>query len=177
MRKSWIALALVFCCAAPALAVELTLKDAADTVRLQLYGYVKADLTYDSQSTEPRSDATFTFFVLPETAEGDKDGQTRLGARESRLGLNLFGPDVGAWKTTGKIEMDFYGAGGTANSYTPRIRLAYVDAAYSSGLSSSLYSLSTNSRFTQAFPRPPGLQVSLIHFGNWFTPRTQPLNI
>ena len=133
MRKSWIALALVFCCAAPALAVELTLKDAADTVRLQLYGYVKADLTYDSQSTEPRSDATFTFFVLPETADGDKDGQTRIGARESRIGVNLFGPDVGAWKTTGKIEMDFYGAGGTANSYTPRIRLAYVDAAHSSG--------------------------------------------
>ena len=134
MRKSWIALALVFCCAAPALAVELTLKDAADTVRLQLYGYVKADLTYDSQSTEPKSDATFTFFVLPEAA-GEKDGQTRLGARESRIGLNLFGPDVGDWKTTGKIEMDFYGNGGSANSYTPRIRLAYVDTANSSGLS------------------------------------------
>lgn len=134
MRRSWIALALVFCCTASAFAVELTLKDAADTVRLQIYGYIKADLTYDSQSTEPKNDATFTFFVLPETADGQKDGQTRLGARETRLGLNLFGPDVGDWKTTGKIEMDFYGAGGTANSYTPRIRLAYVDTAHSSGL-------------------------------------------
>ena len=135
MRKSWIALALVFCSAASAMAVELTLKDAADTVRLQLYGYVKADLTYDSQSTEPKSDATFSFYVTPETAAGDKDSQTRIGARESRIGLNLFGPDVGAWKSTGKIEMDFYGSGGTANSYAPRIRLAYVDAAHSSGLS------------------------------------------
>ncbi len=135
MRNSWIALALAICFAVPALAVELTLKDAPDTIRLQLYGYVKADLTYDSQSTEPKSDATFTFFVLPETAAGDKDGQTRIGARESRIGLNLFGPDVGEWKTTGKIEMDFYGSGGTANSYAPRIRLAYVDAAHSSGLS------------------------------------------
>ena len=30
MRKSWIALALIGCCAAPALAVEVVLKDAGD---------------------------------------------------------------------------------------------------------------------------------------------------
>ena len=133
MRMScWLALALVFCFAASTWAVEVTLADAG--LRLQVYGYVKADLTYDSQETEPKNDATFTFFVLPEVG-GDKDSQLRLGARESRLGLNLFGPDVGEWKTTGKIEMDFYGSGGTANSYAPRMRLAYVDAARSSGLS------------------------------------------
>ena len=86
MRKSWIALALVFCCAAPALAVELTLKDAADTVRLQLYGYVKADLTYDTQSTEPRSDATFSFFVLPETAEASPKSATTQRPSSSEVG-------------------------------------------------------------------------------------------
>ena len=134
MRTSWIALVLVCCCCAvSARAVEVTLKDAGD-VRLQLYGYVKAEMTYDYQSTEPKSDATFSFFVLPEV-NGEKDSQTRLGARESRLGLNLFGPDVGDWKTTGKVEMDFYGSGGTANSYAPRIRLAYMDMAHSSGFS------------------------------------------
>ena len=131
-RSGWIALVLVFCCAASALAVEVTLKDAG--LRLQVYGYVKADLTYDSQATEPKNDVTFTFFALPETA-GEKDSQVRLGARETRFGLNVFGPDVGEWKTTGKIEGDFYGGGGTANSYTPRIRLAYVDAAHGSGFS------------------------------------------
>lgn len=133
MRKSWIALALALGCAASASAMEVTLKDAG-SLRLQIYGYVKADLTYDAQATEPKNDVTFSFFVLPEVA-GNKDSQLRLGARESRLGLNLFGPDVGNWKTTGKIEMDFYGGGGSANSYTPRMRLAYVDAAHSSGLS------------------------------------------
>lgn len=132
MRKSgWIALALVFCCAASALAVEVTLKDAG--LRLQVYGYLKADFTYDSQETEPKNDVTFSFFTLPEVA-GKQDSQVRLGARETRLGLNLFGPDAGEWKTTGKLELDFYGAG-TANSYNPRMRLAYVDAARSSGLS------------------------------------------
>jgi hypothetical protein len=130
MRKSWIALALVLGCAASASAVELTLKDAGD-LRLQIYGYVRGDYSYDSQSTAPKSD--FSFYVLPETA-GEKDGQTHVGARESRFGLSLFGPDVGNWKTTGKIEMDFYG-GDKANSYNPRMRLAFVDMAHSSGLS------------------------------------------
>ena len=130
MRKSWIALALICCCAAPALAVEVVLKDAGD-VRLQLYGYLKADYSYDSQATAPKGD--FAFFVLPEV-NGEKDGQTHVGARESRLGLNVFGPDVGSWKTTGKVEMDFYG-GDKANSYNPRMRLAYADFAHASGFS------------------------------------------
>lgn len=128
MRKSLIAIALVLSCAASARAVEITLKDAGD-VRLQLYGYVKADFSYDTQATAPKSD--FTFYVLPETG-GEKDAQTRLAARESRFGLNLFGPDTEFWKTTGKIEMDFYG-GGNPNSYNPRLRLAYIDVAHISG--------------------------------------------
>ena len=129
MRKSWIALALVFCCAAPAFAMEVTVPDAG--LRLQIYGYIRADLSHDTQATAPKGD--FAFFVLPEL-NGEKDAQTHFGARETRLGLNLFGPDAGAWKTTGKLEMDFYG-GDKANSYNPRMRLAYLDVAHSSGLS------------------------------------------
>ena len=129
MRKSLIALALVLCCAGSVRAMDVTLPDAG--LRLQVYGYIKADLSHDTQNTAPGSD--FTFYVLPEVG-GEKDGQTRLAARESRFGLNVFGPDVGAWKTTGKIELDFYG-GGNPNSYNPRIRLAYVDVARSCGLS------------------------------------------
>lgn len=129
MRKSWIALVLVFCCAAPAFALDVTVPDAG--LRLQIYGYVRADLSHDTQATAPKGD--FVFFVLPEV-DGEKDAQTHIGARESRLGLNLFGPDAGNWKTTGKLEMDFYG-GDKANSYNPRMRLAYLDVAHSSGLS------------------------------------------
>ena len=130
MRKSLIALALALGCAGSVGAVEITLKDAGN-MRLQIYGYVKADLSHDTQATAPKSD--FSFYVLPEVG-GEKDGQTRLAARESRVGVSLFGPDTEAWKTTGKVEMDFYG-GGNANSYNPRIRLAYVDLAHSSGFS------------------------------------------
>ena len=129
MRKSWIALVLVFCCALPAFALEVTVPDAG--LRLQIYGYLRADLSHDTQATAPKGD--FAFFVLPEV-NGEKDAQTHFGARESRLGLNLFGPDSANWKTTGKLEMDFYG-GDKANSYNPRMRLAYLDLAHSSGFS------------------------------------------
>ena len=128
MKMKWMALALSGCCAVSASALELTVKDS--DVRLQLYGYVKADAVYESQGTMPKTD--LAFWVLPEVA-GEKDAQLRFGARESRLGVNLLGPDAGAWKTMGKLEIDFYG-GGTANAYTPRIRLAFVDMAHSSGL-------------------------------------------
>lgn len=131
MRKSWIALALVLCCAVSASAVEIALKDAGD-VRLQIYGFVKADYAYDTQATAPKN--TFALWVLPEV-NGDKDAQTQFGARETRFGLNLFGPDFGNWKTTGKLETDFYGGGPGPNSYNPRIRLAYVDLANKDGLS------------------------------------------
>ena len=129
MRKSWIALVLVFCCAIPAFALEVTVPDAG--LRLQIYGYLRADLSHDTQATAPKGD--FAFYVLPEV-NGEKDAQTHFGARESRLGLNLFGPDTADWKTTGKLEMDFYG-GDKANAYNPRMRLAYLDLAHSSGFS------------------------------------------
>ena len=129
MKKSWIALALVVCCAIPAFALEVTVPDAG--LRMHIYGYLRADLSHDTQATAPKGD--FAFYVLPE-ANGEKDAQTHFGARESRLGLNLFGPDSANWKTTGKLEMDFYG-GDKANAYNPRMRLAYLDLAHSSGFS------------------------------------------
>jgi hypothetical protein len=110
-------------------ALEVSVKDS--DVRLQIYGYVKADFVYETQGTAPQSE--FSFWVLPEV-NGEKDGQTRIGVRESRLGLNVLGPNVGEWKTMGKFEIDFYG-GGNPNSYSPRIRVAYVDLANGSGLS------------------------------------------
>ena len=130
MKLRWIALILAFACVASASALEITLKDAGD-LRLQIYGYVRADMSYETQATAPKAD--FAFYVLPEVA-GEEDAQFHFGARESRLGLNIFGPDVGAWKTMGKFEMDFYG-GGNPNSYSPRMRLAFVDMAHSSGIS------------------------------------------
>ena len=126
MKIRWIALARVFCCAVSASAVEVTLADTG--MRLQIYGYIRADIAHDSQSTVP---GDLAFYVLPRV-DGERSGKTHFTARETRLGLALFGPDTENWKTTGRLEMDFYG-GGADNNYTPRIRLGFVDLAHTSG--------------------------------------------
>ena len=56
-----------------------------------------------------------------------------MTARETRLGLELAGPDIENLKTTGKVEVDFYGNGGSQNSPNLRLRLAYLDVAMPSG--------------------------------------------
>ena len=129
MRMKWLVWVALLGMAMPAGALEVALKDT-DT-RLQIYGYIRGDYARDSQATAPKAD--FAFWVLPEV-DGKADAQTHLGARETRLGLNVLGPTAGAWTTSGKIEVDFYG-GGNPNSYSPRIRLAYLDLAHESGFS------------------------------------------
>ena len=129
MKKSLIALVLVLCCVGSAVAVDVTLKDVG--MSLQIYGYVRGDVAYDTQRTAV---GDLAFFVMPEV-NGEKDSQTSFTARQTRFGLKLAGPDSENWKTTGRIEMDFYGRNDSANSAHPRMRLAYVDLANDSGFS------------------------------------------
>lgn len=89
---------------------------------VSLYGYVKVDAAYDTQRTAA---GNLMFFVLPYGEEGRQD-EFNLTARETRLGLDIQGPDLPDGSLTGKVELDFYG-GGTENSPNPRLRLAYAD--------------------------------------------------
>ncbi|MCX6993266.1 MAG: hypothetical protein NT011_09020 [Kiritimatiellaeota bacterium] len=101
---------------------------AAPLLTLKVYGYVKLDAAYDTQKT---SAGDALFYVLPKV-NGESDNEFNMTARETRLGLELTGPDIANLKTTGKIETDFYG-GNTANSPNLRLRLAYLDVAMPSG--------------------------------------------
>ena len=100
----------------------------APLLTLKAYGYVKLDAAYDTQKT---SAGDALFYVLPKV-NGESDNEFNMTARETRLGLELAGPDMEGLKTTGKIETDFYG-GNTANSPNLRLRLAYLDVAMPSG--------------------------------------------
>jgi hypothetical protein len=95
------------------------------------YGYVKLDAAYDSTRT---ANGDYMWYVLPKV-EGKSDDEFNMTARETRFGMDLTGSDVGTAKTTGKIEGDFYGPGGTANSPNLRLRLAYLDVAMINGFS------------------------------------------
>jgi hypothetical protein len=98
---------------------------------LKPYGYVKLDASYDTTRVQI---GDYALYVLPQI-NGERDNEFNMTARETRLGLELMGPDTEDWKTTGKIETDFYGPSGTANSANLRMRLGYLDLAHSSGLS------------------------------------------
>ncbi len=95
---------------------------------LKPYGYVKLDAAYDSQKTAA---GDLMFYVLPKAA-GESDNEFNMTARETRLGLELTGPDTDVFKTAAKVETDFYG-GNTANSPNLRLRLAYLDVAMPCG--------------------------------------------
>ncbi len=129
MKKSLIALVLVLCCVGSAVAVEVTIKDVG--MSLQIYGYVRGDVAYDSQRTAV---GDLAFFVLPHV-NGKDDGQTSFTVRQSRFGLKLAGPSTENWKTSGRLELDFYGRGDSQGSPHPRMRLAWVDLANNDGLS------------------------------------------
>jgi hypothetical protein len=101
----------------------------APLLTLKVYGYVKLDAAYDTQTT---SAGDALYYVLPKV-NGESDNAFNMTARETRLGLELAGPDIENLKTTGKIETDFYGNGGSQNSPNLRLRLAYLDLAMPSG--------------------------------------------
>ena len=87
---------------------------------IQFYGYIKADAAWDS------SRVTTGNFVLFADEGGEDDEEFNLTARQTRFGLRINGPDLGDIETSGLIEGDFYGAGGTENKANFRMRHAYM---------------------------------------------------
>jgi hypothetical protein len=112
----------------PSLPVSSTGSDAADKPAIRsnlaadVYGYIKLDAAYDSHRTD---NGNFTTHVLPEDLSNN-DGTFNLTARQSRLGLNIYGPEFGSATSSGKFEVDFYGAGGAENKSLLRMRKAYL---------------------------------------------------
>jgi hypothetical protein len=91
------------------------------SVEIELYGSVKLDASYDSARL---SEGNYARWVESEETR-QSDNEFNMTAKETRLGLNLAGPDFGGGKTSGKVEIDFYG-GGTENKPVPMMRHAFM---------------------------------------------------
>ena len=91
------------------------------TLDIQLYGYIKLDAAWDSARTDA---GNFARWVESEGGR-ERDGQFNMTARQTRLGMNIRGPDVGGAKTSGRVEIDFYGDG-AENKPEPFMRHAYL---------------------------------------------------
>jgi hypothetical protein len=100
-----------------------------ETFNYSFYGFVRGDFYYNSRQNIESVDGLF--YLYPKDILKDADGKDLNTAPNSsfysfttRLGLDFKGPDVGAAKTTAKIESDF---GGTTDiNFMLRVRQAYV---------------------------------------------------
>lgn len=87
---------------------------------IQLYGFLKLDSAYDSSRIE---NGNYAKWVTSESTN-DNDDQFNMTANQTRLGMLINGPDNGNMKTSGRVELDFYG-GGDENKSRLMMRHAY----------------------------------------------------
>lgn len=104
--------------AAPAAAEK---KPVLSSLDVEIYGRLKLDAVYDSARVDV---GNFAKWVRPDRGNNGKS-QFDVTANESRLGLLINGPKNEDMKTSGRVEIDFYG-GGAENKSNPMMRHAYL---------------------------------------------------
>lgn len=97
-------------------------KPVLSNLDLQLYGYIKFDGSYDTSRTNT---GNFVTWVDSEVDNRD-DNEFNMTAKQTRLGMKISGPDDGEMKTSGKVEIDFYGNYGAENQGKIQMRHAYM---------------------------------------------------
>ncbi|NPA39191.1 MAG: hypothetical protein GXO57_01925 [Thermodesulfobacteria bacterium] len=119
-------LAGVMCLSASAFAGETVTAKSSD-VNWKLYGRVKVDFNYDTAKFTKYND--FIGAVANGAKDSDwKNDSTNFNPRDTRLGA-IVSTDSQDWKTTGRIEIDFYGTT-EGDNLIPRMRLGYIDLFY-----------------------------------------------
>src|SRR5262245_48190379 len=96
-------------------------KSATSSLDVEIYGYVKLDAAYDDSRV---SVGNYARWVESEEFNPN-DNEFNMTANETRVGLRLHGPSTDFFRTSGQVEIDFYG-GGSENSPFPRLRQANV---------------------------------------------------
>ena len=91
------------------------------------YGYFKFDMSYDDSSVNG-ADGDYVVHVRPENSVTRSDDKFSATARQTRLGMKVFAPNIGDVKVMGRVEFDFYNpltADVNENKSTPQMRHAY----------------------------------------------------
>jgi len=89
---------------------------------VQIYGFIKADASYDSSRTTP---GNYVVWVNSE-AMNKSDNEFNLTANETRLGMRINGPQDDHFHAAGRIEFDFYGSNAAENKAKIQMRHAYL---------------------------------------------------
>ena len=99
---------------------------------LDLYGYMKLDLAWDSSRTD--TTGNYARWALSEAVVPKNDRQFNQTINQTRFGVNFAGPQAGRAKVSGKYEVDLYG-GAVENSPMIRTRHAYFQVDWPGELS------------------------------------------
>lgn len=91
-------------------------------VEFKPYGYIKWDASYDSSRTNT---GNFARWVDPEGTRGDDD-QFNMTANQTRLGLRINSTEDSYIKSSGLVEVDFFGNGSAENKPGILVRHAYA---------------------------------------------------
>jgi hypothetical protein len=89
---------------------------------IQLYGYLKLDAAYDTSRID---NGDYAKWVESEYLNSN-DNEFNMTARETRLGMLINGPDDGEVKTSGRVEVDFFGPGDGINENQARIMMRHA---------------------------------------------------
>ena len=115
---------------AAALVVSLPFVSAQDSLKVSVkpYGFVRNYLTFDSRKTYTTVGGEYNMIPFDmDTVDGvdlNEVPSMQLQALSSRFGVNVSGPKLGRWASSGKLEGDFGGFGN--NNTVLRLRLAYL---------------------------------------------------
>lgn len=104
-----------------------------DTLRVKpvtIYGFIRNYLTFDSRETYTVIGGEYNILPYDElwnedhTEDLNDISSMQLQALSSRFGVEITGPQLWGWNTSGKLEGDFGGFG--TNNTVLRLRLAYL---------------------------------------------------
>jgi hypothetical protein len=104
-------------------------------LKLSVYGLVQVENVYSTAGAPSGGTTAFSNIVeyaASHVTNSKPQHDDRTSAQNSRLGIDITGPDVGEGKTSGKVEIDFSNpvAASNATTYQPRLRLAYASLDY-----------------------------------------------
>ncbi|MBW8034571.1 MAG: hypothetical protein FVQ79_02600 [Planctomycetes bacterium] len=92
------------------------------SLEIDLYGYIKADASYDNSRTTP---GNYVKWVDSENT-GNNDNEFNMTANQTRIGMNIKGLEDDGLLTSGRVEVDFYGNGTAENKSGILVRHVYM---------------------------------------------------
>lgn len=110
------------------LSLPVVLAQDSNKVSIKPYGFVRNYLTFDSRKTYTVVGGEYNMIPFDiDTVDGvdlNEVPTMQLQALTSRFGVNISGPSLCGWASSGKLEADFGGFG--TNNTVLRLRLAYL---------------------------------------------------